>query len=43
MGVILQSTGDHPGIPAKAQIGGAPVQHHDEAVTKSNQKIDMGE
>ena len=43
MGVILQSTGDHPGIPAKAQIGGAPVQHHDEAVAKSDQKIDPGE
>jgi len=43
MGVILQSTSDHPGIPAKAQIGGAPIQHHDEAVSKSNQKTGMGE
>lgn len=43
MGVILQRAGDHPGVPAKAQIGGAPVQHHDEAVAKSDQEIDMRE
>ena len=43
MGVILQCACDHPGIPAKTEIGGAPVQHHDEAVAKSDQEIDMRE
>ena len=43
MGMVLQRAGDHPGVPAKAQIGGAPVQHHDEAVAKSDQEIDMRE